>query len=185
MGLGPSIGYSRSYQWLDQSVKDILELLEYQNERIKSALRGQGAFYCHVYIAAENNDALEAVAALSKSTWQNENAMINPLQVINLNKEEQSHLLYHFSAFSTDASIIRVHGIEEYKYSTVLLPNEFVAYTHLPRISEGGIFAEINDIPKFAVPSMLKGEIFLGTVLSAERFTIAAGLPDAIRLPAL
>ena len=44
MGLGPSIGYSRSYQWLDQGVKDILELLEFQNERIKSALRGQGAF---------------------------------------------------------------------------------------------------------------------------------------------
>lgn len=46
---------------------------------------------------------------------------------------------------------------------------------HLPRISEGGVYAEISDIPKFAVPSMLKGEIYLGTVLSAERFTMQQG----------
>lgn len=175
MGLGPSIGYNRSYQWLDQGVKDILELLEFQNERIKSALRGQGAFYTYVYIATENEDALEAASALAKSTWQNENAMISPLQVMNLNAEEQAHLLYHFSAFSVDASRIRVHGVEEYKYSTVLLPSEFVSYNHLPRISEGGIFAEVADIPKFSVPSMMKGEIFLGNVLSAERFTMEQG----------
>lgn len=175
MGLGPSIGYNRSYQWLDQGVKDILELLEFQNERIKSALRGQGAFYTYVYIATEDNDALEAASALAKSTWQNENAMMSPVQVMNLEPEEQSHLLYHFSAFSVDASRIRVHGVEEYKYSTVLLPSEYVSYTHLPRISEGGIFAEVADIPKFSVPSMMKGEIFLGNVLSAERYTLEQG----------
>lgn len=175
MGLGPSIGYSRSYQWMDQGVKDILELLEFQNERIKSALRGQGAFYTYVYIATESEDALEAASALAKSTWQNENAMINPIQVMNLDRAEQAHLLYHFSAFSIDASRIRSYGVEEYKYSTVLLPSEYVAYTHLPKVSEGGIFAEVADIPKFAVPSMLKGEIYLGNVLSAERFTLQQG----------
>lgn len=175
MGLGPSIGYNRSYQWLDQSVKDILELLEFQNERIKSALRGQGAFYSYVYIATDNEDALEAASALAKSTWQNEAAMISPVQIMNLTQEEQAHLLYHFSAFSVDASRIRNYGVEEYKYSTVLLPSEYVAYTHLPRVSEGGIFAEVADIPKFSVPSMMKGEIFLGNVLSAERFTLEQG----------
>lgn len=175
MGLGPSIGYSRSYQWMDQGVKDILELLEFQNERIKTALRGQGAFYTYVYIATESEDALEAASALAKSTWQSETAMVNPLQVMNLNREEQEQLLYHFSAFSIDASRIKCFGVEEYKYSTVLLPSEYVAYTHLPRVSEGGIFAEVADIPKFAVPSMLKGEIYLGNVLSSERYTLQQG----------
>jgi len=175
MGLGPSIGYSRSYQWLDQGVKDILELLEFQNERIKSALRGQGAFYTYVYLATEDEDALESVSALAKSTWQNETAMVSPLQIMNLDREEQTHLLYHFSAFSVDASRVRVHGVEEYKYSSVLLPSEYVAYTHLPRVSEGGIFAEVSDIPKFSVPSMMRGEIFLGNVLSAERYTLEQG----------
>lgn len=175
MGLGPSIGYNKSYQWLDQQVKDILELLEFQNERIKYALRGSGAFYTYVYIATETHDALHAAQALAKSTWQNEYAMVSPIQVLDLSEEEQRHLLYHFSAFSSDVTRESVAGAEDYKYCTVLLPSEYTAYTHLPRVSEGGIFAEVNDVPKFAVPSMLKGEIFMGKILSAERYSMNNG----------
>ena len=175
MGLGPSLGYNKSYQWLDQQVKDIIELLEFQNERIKKALRGQGAFYTYVYIACPTQDALSAAMAAAKATWQNEYAMTNPIQVLNLSTEEQKKLLYHFSAFSSDISKEVVYGVEEYKYTTILLPNEFVAYTHLPRVSEGGVFAEVNDVPKFSVPSMLKGEIYMGTILSAERYTMNNG----------
>lgn len=175
MGLGPSIGYNKSYQWLDQQVQDILELLEFQNERIKYALRGAGAFYTYVYIACESMDALSAAQALAKSTWKNEEAMVQPLQVMYLNEEEQKHLLYHFSAFSSDITRINANGVQEYKYSTVLLPKEFVAYTHLPRISEGGIFAEVGDVPKFSVPFMLKGEIYMGSILSSERYSMNNG----------
>lgn len=175
MGLGPSIGYNKSYQWLDQQVKDILELLEFQNERIKNALRGNGAFYTYTYIACPSLDALSAAQALAKSTWNNENAMIQPLQVMYLDEEEQKHLLYHFSAFSTDITRTSNFGVSEYKYSTVLLSEELVAYTHLPRISEGGIFAEVNDVPKFAVPSMMKGEIYMGSILSSERYSMEHG----------
>jgi hypothetical protein len=175
MGLGPSIGYNKSYQWLDQQVKDILELLEFQNERIKLALRGSGAFYTYVYIACDSADALSTAMALAKSTWQNEFAMTNPLQVLDIPEEAQRHLLYHFSAFSADITREGVGGVQEYKYATVLLPNEYVAYTHLPRVSEGGIFAETEDVPKFAVPSMLKGEIYMGSVLSGERYSFKNG----------
>lgn len=175
MGLGPSIGYSKSYQWLDQGVKDLLELLEYQNERIKKALRGQGAFYTYVYIACPSMDALATAQAVAKSTWQNEFAMIQPIQVLDLTESEQKHLLYHFAAFSSDVTKEDVYGVEEYKYCTVLLPEEFVAYTHLPRISEGGVWSIVMDIPKFSVPSMLKGEIYMGTILNPERFTFNNG----------
>ncbi len=175
MGFGPSVGYNKSYQWLDQQVKDILELLEYQNERIKKALRGEGAFYTYVYIACPSRDALAAAAALAKATWQNEYAMVNPLQVLRLTEEEQKHLLYHFASFSADITREAVGGALQYKYSTVLLPQEYVAYTHLPRISEGGVFADVNDIPKFAVPSNLHGEIYMGSILSAERYTMLNG----------
>lgn len=175
MGLGPSIGWSKSYQWLDQGVKDLLELMEFQNERIKKALRGQGAFYTYVYIACPSMDALSAAQALAKSTWQNDFAMIQPLQVLDITESEQKHLLYHFAAFSADVTRENVYGAEEYKYCTVLLPEEYVAYTHLPRISEGGIFSIVQDIPKFSTPSMLKGEIYMGTVLNPERFTFENG----------
>lgn len=175
MGLSSGIGYNKSYQWLDQSVKDILELLEFENERIKKALRGNGAFYTYVYLACPSQDALSVAQAVAKSTWQNEFAMTQPLQVLNLTEEEQRHLLYRFAGFSTDVMKETIGGVEMYRYATVLLPNEYVAYTHLPRISEGGVFAEVNDIPKFSVPSMMKGEIFMGTVVSAERYTMQNG----------
>jgi hypothetical protein len=175
MGVGPSVGYNKSYQWLDQGVKDIVELLEYQNERIKRALRGSGAFYSYVYIACPTADALSAAMALAKSTWHSETSFINPVQVLDLSEQEQKHLLYHFSAFSSDVTREQVAGAEEYKYATVLLPSELTAYTHLPRVSEGGIFAETEDVPKFAVPSMLKGEIYMGSVLSAERYSVKNG----------
>lgn len=174
MGFGPSIGYNKSYQWLDQTVQDILELLQFQNERIKRAIRN-GAFYTYVYIACSSLDALSTAQAVAKSTWQNDFALTSPLQVLNLSEEEQQHLLYHFSAFSADTTRENFFGVNEYKYTTILLPEEFVAYTHLPRISEGGVFADVNDIPKFAVPSGLKGEIYMGTILSAERFTLRNG----------
>lgn len=175
MGLGPSIGYSKSHQWMDQGVKDLLELMEYQNERIKKALRGQGAFYTYVYIACPSSDALSTAQALAKSTWQNDYAMIQPIQVLDLTETEQKHLLYHFAAFSADVTKEDVYGVEEYKYCTVLLPEEFVAYTHLPRVSEGGVFSIVQDIPKFSVPSMLKGEIYMGTILNPERYTFKNG----------
>jgi hypothetical protein len=175
MGFGPSIGYNKSYQWLDQTVKDILELLEFQNERLKQALRGGGAFYTYVYIATETKDGLSTAMALAKSAWHSQSALSNPIQVLNLSEEEQHHLLNHFSAFSADITREMVGGISEYKYSTVLLNTEYVAYNHLPRVSEGGVFAEVEDIPKFSTPSMLKGEIYMGNILSAERFTFENG----------
>ena len=175
MGLGPSIGYNKSHQWIDQGVKDLLELMEFQNTRIKKALRGNGAFYTYIYIACPSADALSTAQALAKSTWNNEFAMIQPLQVLDLTETEQKHLLYHFAAFSADVTREDVYGVEEYKYCTVLLPEEFVAYTHLPRISEGGIFSIVQDIPKFSVPSLLKGEIYMGTILNPERFTFKNG----------
>ena len=175
LGLGPSIGYSKSYQWLDQQVKDIIELLEFDNNRYKRGLRGEGAFYTYMYMACPSMEALASAQMVAKSAWQNEYALTHPLQVLDLNEDEQKHLLYHFSAFSSDVSKEDVFGIQDYRYCTVLLPSEYVAYTHLPRISEGGIYADVNDIPKFAVPGYMKGEIYMGTVLSAERFTLKNG----------
>lgn len=176
IGLGPSIGYSKTYQWLDQQVEDILELLTFQNERLKLSLRGCGAFFVDVYLSCPDNDAMSQATALAKSTWQNKEAKISPIQVLDLSPEEQAHLLYHFSAFSADVSVEGAPGMPtSYKYSTLLLPHEFAALSHLPRISEGGVFADVNDIPKFAVPSMKQGEIYMGKILSAERFTMKDG----------
>jgi hypothetical protein len=172
LGVGPSLSYSKSYQWLDMEVQNIITLLEFQNNRLMKALNGSGAFFSDIYIATSDKESSAAAKMLAKSTWYNENALICPLQVMDLSEDEQSHLLYHFNAFSPDTAKEAIPGtMESYRYSTILLPEEYSAYTHPPRISEGGVFADVNDIPKFAVPSMRKGEIYMGQILSGERYT--------------
>ena len=175
MGLGPSIGYSKSHQWLDQQVKDIIELLEFDNNRYKRALRSNGAFYTYVYFACSTRDSLAAAMTVSKAAWQNTDAMTHPLQALELSEGEQQHMLYRFSAFSSEPMKEDVYGMKDYKYCTMLLPDELTAYTHLPRTSEGGVFSEVNDIPHFACPSGLKGELYLGKIINAERWTMANG----------
>lgn len=176
MGIGPAIGYAKSYQWLDQEVKNILTLLDFQNMRLMKALRGNGAFFTDVYIATDSAESLAAASVLAKSAWSNTESMICPLQILDLTTEEQNHLIYHFYAFSADNRKEGLAGrMESYRYSTILLSDEFAAYTHLPRISEGGIFADVGDVPKFAVPSMKKGDIYIGKILSGERWTPTTG----------
>ncbi len=176
MGIGPAIGYAKSYQWLDQEVKNILTLLDFQNMRLMKALRGNGAFFTDVYIATDSTESLAAASVLAKSAWSNAESMICPLQILDLTPEEQNHLIYHFYAFSADNKKEGLGGrMESYRYSTILLSDEFAAYTHLPRISEGGIFADVGDVPKFAVPSMKKGDIYIGKILSGERWTTTTG----------
>lgn len=172
MGVGPSISFSKSFQWLDIEVQNIVTLLQFQNDRLMKALNGNGAFFTDVYIATPNEEAKSAAQALAKSAWFDKSAFVCPLQVMNLTEEEQSHLLYHFNAFSADTTMEGIPGkIGSYKYSTILLPEEQAAFTHPPRISEGGVFADVLDVPKFAVPSMRKGEIYMGKILSGERWT--------------
>lgn len=186
MGLGPSIGYAKSYQWLDQEVQNILTLLDFQNMRLMKALNTKGAFYTDVYIATQDEFAKAAVSILAKTAWHDDNAMMCPLQVLDLPPEEQAHLLYHFSAFSPDARKDSLNGqMYSYLFSTILTPDECTAYTHPPRISEGGVYADVEDVPKFARPSMMRGDIYLGHILSSERWTMEDGheTPAEYRLP--
>jgi hypothetical protein len=185
MGLGPSFSVSTSHQWKDEEVQDLLEAFEFLKERLKESMRGQGAFYTYVYLAVNSRNALAAAQSVAHSTWQNEYGMIQPLQVLDLTQSEQAHMLYHAVAFSSDVTKENVYGEKQYKYCTVLLPKELVAYSHLPRISEGGVFTTVQDIPKFSVPSQMKGEIYIGTVLNSERWTMKDGYrtPFDYRIP--
>lgn len=175
-GFGPSVGFSKSFNWVDMEVRNLLTMLNYNNSRLMRANTGDGAFFTDVYIATPDEETKSAVQSLAKSTWYAEESLIFPLQVMDLTPEEESHLLYHFNAFSSDNTKEGIPGkLESYRYTTVLLPLEVVAYTHLPRISEGGVYADVLDVPKFAVPSLKKGEIYIGKILSGERWSMRFG----------
>lgn len=176
MGIGASMGISKSYQFIDVEVRNIVMIYEQQTERLMKALQGQGAFFTDLYVATPDLETKSAATSLAKSAWQNEEAMFCPLQVVDLEGEELQHMLYHFAAFSSCHTKEGIKGgIQSYKYSTILLADELTAYTHPIRLSEGGQFADIENIPILSIPAQLKGEIYIGKVLSGERWVKGDG----------
>lgn len=177
MGIGPSLSWSKNYQWKDIEVENIVTLLEFQRQRLLSATNGQGAYFVDFMIATPNEEAKASAAATTTSAWLNDHALVSPLQVLDLPKHEENYLFYHMNAFSPSLLKEGIPGqLESYKYSTVLLADELAAYSHPPRVSEGGLYAEVDDIPVLAVPSNRQdGEIYLGQIISGERYSTQTG----------
>lgn len=49
----------------------------------------------------------------------------------------------------------------------------------ITRVSEGGVFSIVQDVPKFSVPARMQGDIYMGTILNPERFTFEHGYRTA------
>lgn len=178
MGVGASLSISKSYQFIDAEVATIVEMLEFNELRLKQALYGKsGMFFTDVYIATETEEALQAAKAVAKSAWYNGEAQTCPLQVIQLDEETQNHLLVNFNAFSACPQKERDNmGVfENYTFSTLLTSQELAAYTHLLRVSDGGIYADIQNIPELAVPAGLSGPIYMGKIVSGYKWTMDRG----------
>jgi len=174
MGIGASVGIGKSYQFIDKEIENIVELLEAQKMRLKKAIHGgSGAFFVDMYIATETKKAKEAAKTVAKAAWYDVNAMISPLQILEVEDEEADHLLYHFNAFSacTIRETDKYGQLESYKYTTILNADELTAYTHLLRVSDGGIYADIQNIPELSVPSEMRGDIYVGKILSGYKYS--------------
>ena len=176
MGISVGFNMSHSNQWVNQTAKDLIEVMQFMHDRIAAAdLTDSGMFYTYVYLGCPTAEALSTAQGLAASTWYNEYAKASPLQVLTLPKDAQTHMLYKFVAFSADLTRETVGYKDVYRYATALRPSEIAAYTHLPRVSYGGIFATVADIPKFSTPAMMRGEIYMGKILNPEVFDFENG----------
>lgn len=179
MGIGASIGISKSYSFLDVEIKNIVELLEFQVNRLKQAINGHvGAFYTDMYIGTFTREAREAARVASRFAWYDDKSPICPLQVLDIESEDEFiHMLQHFNAFSScpKKEMDKYGQLESYKYSTILTSTELTAYTHPIRLSDGGLFADIQNIPELSVPAEMKGEIYMGKIVSGYKWSIETG----------
>ena len=173
LGMAPGISMGKSYQWKDVEVDNVLRLFDFQRERLLRALNGQGAFYVDVMIATDNDVAHNAAQGIAKAAFYNKEAWASPLQILEPQAAKKDHLLYHFSSFSPCTEVENQYALmDKYKYSTALLADELTAYTHPPRISDGGLYADVDDMPSLSVPSDRQfGDIYMGRILSAQRWS--------------
>jgi hypothetical protein len=170
MAIAPGLSIGKSYQWKDAEVENVLKVIDYQKERLMRSLNGQGAFFVDTMIATTDEDALHSAMSIAKGAFYNKEALASPLQVLELKNHRKEHLLYHFNCFSPCLERDDISGmLDSYTYSSVLLSDELTAYTHPPRLSFGGLYADIDDMPQFSVPShRRKGDIYVGKVLSGQ-----------------
>ena len=167
MAVGPSIGFSKSVQWTRKDIETITQLMEHMRMRLMEMVRA-GGWFVDVYFLTGNIEAKEQVATLSRAAFWAEGAMPSPVQVIEPNEEWTEHLLTHAFCFSPCTSRDPTPGImEPYQFSTILLPSELAAYTHIPRGEFGGLMTVAERIPLFAVPET-KGKLYMGRVISPE-----------------
>lgn len=177
VGLSQGLSISHGYSWVDTQVENIVKMIVFQNERIMRSLNGQGAYYVDTFVATQGEQAGGAARALGKSAFTYKSAYAQPFQTVQPEHMEQAKLLYHMAAFTPCLDMEGIPGqMESYKWSTMLLPDEACALTHPPRVSEGGIWADVEDMPRFAVPSDKQfGEVYIGTVVSSERHSQKTG----------
>lgn len=167
MAFGPSISASKSVQWKRMDIETLVELMELQRKRLQEMVRS-GGWFVDVYLLTGDIDTKEQAATLARAAfWSNETGP-QPVQVIEPTLDWAEHLKLHATCFSACTSREETPGImEPYQFTTILLPEELAAYTHLPRGEFGGVTTVVERIPLFAVPETT-GKIYMGKVISPE-----------------
>lgn len=174
MTFGPSIGASKSVRWERKDIDNIVRLIEMHRMRLLEMVR-TGGWYVDVYLLTPDIETKEQAATLARTAFWGPNVP-SPIQVLEPSHEWQEHLKVHAFCFSACTAPERTPDImEPYAFSTILLPSELAAYTHLPRGEFGGIQTTVERIPLFAVPET-KGNLYMGKVISPETGE-ATGIP--------
>jgi hypothetical protein len=170
MSMGPFFSISKSFQWADVSVENLVAVMQHQRERLLQSLQGQGAMYSDVYILVDDDDARAAATAVAKTAFYGD-VFPTPLEVMVLSEEEQAHQNYHAQAFSSCNTRETVPNLfDSFRYSTILLSRELAAYSHPLRVELGGASTVSENIPVLRVNPDRTGEVYHGVQVSGERW---------------
>lgn len=166
----PSIGYSESYQIFNESNAVMAEIITTQRDRMKLAIR-EGGFIASLYILTPDEESKVKMKSLTQGAFFGD-VFPQPIEVIELPVELENHLKVHASAFSPcSLKEYTQDTLDQYMFSTILLPNEISSFCHLPRVEMPGLDTTVENIPMFRVPNIdnaENGDIYLGKVVSAE-----------------
>ncbi len=170
LSVGPFFSLSKSFQWVDVSVENLVAVMQHQRERLLQSLQGQGAMYSDVYILVDDEEARSAATAVAKTAFYGD-VFPTPLEVMVLTPEEQMHQAYHAEAFSSCNAREPIPNLmDAFRYSTVLLAREMAAYTHPLRVELGGASTVTENIPILRVNPERTGEVYHGVQVSGERW---------------
>lgn len=176
MAVGPFFSVSKSYQWFDARVENLVNILDAQRQRLLQSQEGQGMMYVDVFIFVSDEGTKRAAQTAASAAFFG-NKFPTPLEVIEPDDEELSHLQMHGRAFSPCNSRENTTDIlDQYRWSTLLLPSELSAYAAPLRLEIGGASTNVEDIPIMRVPTnRMNRESLVGNLVSGDRWHEESG----------
>jgi hypothetical protein len=156
VGLMPSFGLSRGYQWWNDQAVQLTQIMRAQEELLRRATL-DGAYQTDVYVLTRSEEgAAVAETALRQAYHGDGELVVTPVQTRRLGTEEQKYIRKHAMAFMQSTREESVGGaLETYRDSTTLLPRQLAAYTAPVLFEEGPMVTMQERIPAFAfLPDM-------------------------------
>jgi len=170
VGLMPSFGLSRSYQWFNDPAVQLTAILRAQEEMLRQATL-EGAYLTDVYLLTRSEEGAAAAEVAVRQAFQGTGPLVvTPVQTRYLSREEQRYIRLHAATFTPSTREEPVAGaLEAYRDASLLLPLQLAAYTAPVLFEEGLSVTTQERIPAFAFVPDMDGDVVLAHQWSTER----------------
>ncbi len=171
----PSLGASKTYQWVDDGALIVGELLTTQERLLREAVL-DGGYLTDVYALLPSREAVVVFEAAVRQAFTGTQEVATAVQPRYLDPDEQEYIHLHASVFTPATMEERVPGLlEGYRHTTLLPPRMLAAFVGPGIFEEGPAIMSQEELPNYAfygemaLPKYLDRGLVLGHQWSIER----------------
>ena len=161
--LAPSIGVSKSYNWVDESAMQVAETFERMQVLLREAVGG-GGWYADVYTLVDTPEALSASEAMTRQAFSGtHDSVAMSVRARHLEADEQAHIRLHAATFTPstmreEARFAKL-AYSAYRHATVLTPLHLSTYTSPSSMLQARAALTLEVMPDFRfAPDLGRGE---------------------------
>ncbi len=161
-GIVPSLTATKSYNWTDDAMAQVTQLLRTQQQILGQATM-DGGFLTDVYMLCRTPHGRTAAEALLRQAFQGDQMVVTAVQSRRLTADESEYIRRHAAAFTPSTRVERMPGLlEGYKDTTFLIPLQLAAYLAPGMFERGTAVTTQERIPPFAFYPEMEGQVTLG-----------------------
>lgn len=179
-GVVPSLGASKSYQWVDDGAAIVGELLTTQERLLREAVT-QGGYLTDVYALLPSKEAVVAFEMAVRQAFGGSQDVATAVQPRYLDRGEQEYIHLHACAFTPATMEEKVQGLlEGYRHTTLLPPRMLAAFAGPGVFEEGPAILSQEELPRYAfygemaLPKYRERGVTLGHQWTNERGRLTA-----------
>jgi hypothetical protein len=168
VGVAPSFSLSNAYQWQDDPMILLTDIMRTQRKLLDIASR-EGAFYTDFYALAGSEQGVQALMGLIPEAFHGTEDVVSGVQTRTLTSQEQAYIGQHARAFTPSTRIETIpEAMSGYADSTLLNMLQVAAYTAPGMFEQGAALTTQEETPAFAFYANMPGDITLARQWSTE-----------------